>query len=733
MNKRLPIFIGLFLTLFAGWVLITSNSFIHSARDSLDNLGYDIQLKAHILSRHTKPSPVIAIIDIDDRSLEAEGRWPWPRSKLARLVDELHKNRAAVVVFDMFFSEKDANLANTIINKISKDPDVSQNVITTLRDKAPLFDEDQILATSLTHGKTVLSLGFLPRKQMQNILPPPLFTLTKKQSEDLNFYKAKGYVVSIPALQDAAKHAGFINIFADSDGIFRHAPMLVEYNYGVYPSLAIQAVMTYIGTPIELITPNYGGTEELEGIKIGQTIVPIDINGQALIPFIGRSFTFPYFSATDVLKGKIKRSDIQGKIVFIGASATGLGDLKATAIQNPFPGVEIQATLANGILDNNFSYRPAWTYGANIVITMLLGLIAAFMFPYFGPRTLAGVILIAPIILLALNNLLWEQTGLILSFLVPVMLITISAIINMIYGYLFESRRREHLKAMFGQYVPSKHIDEMLQTKDTFGLHGEDRDMSVLFADIRGFTTISEGMTAKQLVELLNTYFTPMTEIIFKNRGTIDKYVGDLIMAFWGAPLTDNNHARHAIQSAISMQKKAEELAETLKDKNWPDIKIGVGICSGKMSVGDMGSQYRRNYTVLGDNVNLGARVEGLTKFYGVNIIVTESTRHEQTGFIFRKLDRVRVKGKSRGTDIYEILGNIESLTPELDNELNLYNTALDAYFSQKWEEAFSMMQSLHNQHPDTTIYKIFIKRIEDYKQNPVPADWDGVYAHLSK
>ena len=332
-----------------------------------------------------------------------------------------------------------------------------------------------------------------------------------------------------------------------------------------------------------------------------------------------------------------------------------------------------------------------------------------------------------------MNNWVWEETGLVISLLVPVTLIFVSAILNMIYGYLFESRRRERLKEMFGQYVPSKHIDEMLVSKSDYALHGEDREMTVLFADIRGFTGISEGLSATQLVELLNTYFTPMTEIIFKKRGTIDKYVGDLIMAFWGAPLRDKNHARHALQTALSMQKKARELRALFKTKNWAEIKIGIGVNSGIMSVGDMGSQYRRNYTVLGDNVNLASRVEGLTKYYGVKIIVTEFTQHDQPLFVFRKLDKVRVKGKLHGIDIYELICDAESLKPEMEKELQEYHTALAAYFAKNWDEAERIFQTLQQAHPKSKLYSIYVERIKALKENPVPDDWTGVFVHTEK
>lgn len=733
MNKRLPIFLGIFLTALAVWFEITSNHFISTTRESIENLGYDLQLKTYIYRKHPRPSAAIAIVDIDDKSLQAEGHWPWARSKLADLITRLHNNGAVVIAFDMFFSEKEPNIADQVFTKVSVDPSATPEISDFLKQQIPQFDNDVIFANALSKGINILAISFLPRPQMQNALPPALLPITKQQSKEFNLYNAQGFIASIPELQQAARLGGFINIFADGDGIFRHVPLLIEFNNNLYPSLALQAVISFIGAPIQLVTPAYGNTQELEGIQLGNTLIPIDIKGQALIPFIGKSFTFPYYSATDILHDRIPKQLIQGKIIFVGTSATGLGDLKPTAVENPYPGVEIQASIANGILDNQFSYKPAWTYGANLLITILFGLLSAFIFPYLGARSSGLIIVILPLALLYINNLLWEQTGLVLSVLEPSLLVLISAILNLIYGYLFETRRRERIKAMFGQYVPEKHIDEMLKTTSEYGLRGDDREMSVLFADIRGFTTISEGLTASQLVDLLNTYFTPMTEIIFKNRGTIDKYVGDLIMAFWGAPLKDKNHARHAIESAISMQEKTKEMAKLLKDKNWPDIHIGIGINSGMMSVGDMGSQYRRNYTVLGDNVNLASRVESLTKFYGANIMVTEATQQNQTKFIFRKLDRVRVKGKSQGIEIYDVLGRIDTLTPELENELREYNRGLDAYFNQQWDLAAQIMESLHQQHPDTKIYKVYIDRINEYKQHPQPADWDGVYTHTSK
>lgn len=733
MNRRIPIFLGLLLTLFAAWSLITTNSIVRGPIESLENLGYDLQLKTYLLAKQPLPSRAIGIVDIDDKSLQVEGHWPWPRSKLAALVTQMEKEGAIVIAFDMFFSEAEPNLLNEVITKLQKDNKLSTTVLTSLQPDMVMFDNDKIFADSFKDKKVVLAVTFLSRTHTQNILPQPMLTFDEEQSKAIKLFKASGFIASIPELQTASHEGGFINIFGDSDGIYRRAPLLIQYKDGVYPSLALQAVIAYLGTQVELNTPKYHDTIRLEGIQVGNTTVPLDNYGQALIPFIGKSYSFPYYSATDVLNNKIPKSELQGKIIFVGTSATGLGDLKATAIQNPFPGVEIQATLANGILTDDFSFHPDWAKGADLVLTLILGIITSIIYPYFGPRTLSAMTVLLPVALLLINNVLWEETGLVLSFLIPVMLVFFSSILNMIYGYLFESRRRERLKEMFGQYVPAKHIDEMLRAKSDYALRGEDRDMSVLFADIRNFTSISEGLTAAKLVHLLNTYFTPMTEIIFKRHGTIDKYIGDLIMAFWGAPLRDKNHARHAIQAALEMQHKTKEFHQFLQENNLPEIKIGIGISSGVMSVGDMGSQYRRNYTVLGDNVNLASRIESLTKFYGVNIIVSENTQKDQPNFVFRKLDRVRVVGKKNAIEIFEVLCTTEELNSTLARELTDYHAALNAYFEMDWDKALTSLEALKAEHPHKKIYSIYIERINELKTNPIPENWDGVYIHASK
>jgi adenylate cyclase len=281
--------------------------------------------------------------------------------------------------------------------------------------------------------------------------------------------------------------------------------------------------------------------------------------------------------------------------------------------------------------------------------------------------------------------------------------------------------------------VPEKHIDEMLKLKTSYGLRGEERQMTVLFSDIRNFTTLSEGMPASQLKEMLSDFFTPMTEIIFKYSGTIDKYVGDLIMAFWGAPLKDKKHAEHALSAAIEMQQEVERLKPILTERKWPILTIGIGLNTGMMSVGDMGSKFRRNYTVLGDAVNLASRVESLTKHYGANILATEFTQMNQEKFVFRLIDRVRVKGKKENVALYQVIGHQSDLTESLRKELELSEAALNLYFQQKWAEATTAFETLHKAHPEVKLYQLYLERLAKFMKHPPPPDWDGVYTHLHK
>ncbi len=731
-NKRIPILSGFLLLALCLWMQITPFVPVRHFITSLTNLAYDMQLRTHLFTHPLPSNSPIAIVDIDDKSLAKIGRWPWSRDKLAELIDKLQQDGVVVAAFDVIFSEPENNIATLVATKLNKEKLATPAINALLQKITADFDADAKFAVSLKKLDVILGVSFSPTSSAVGTLSAPLLTLPAN-SKLHYLITLPGFLANIAPLQQTAKNNGFINVYPDEDGIIRRVPLLIRYQNGLYPSLALAAVSTYLLSAIQLHTGQYLNETRLESIQLGQHIIPTDREGQALVPFRGGSFTFPTYSVIDILEGRLAPDALQGKIVFIGTSATGLGDLKPTAIQNVFPGIEIQATMAAGILDDVFSIQPDWAQGFEILLTIFPGLLFIFLFPRFGPRALSLFVIGIPACFMFASYLLWTKTSFLLTVLIPIVFNVLLAFINMIYGYLFESRRRERLHEMFGQYVPAKHIDEMLSANDQVSLLGESREMTVLFADIRSFTTISEGLTAAALKELLNHFFTPMTEIIFNHNGTIDKYVGDMIMAFWGAPMTDPAHARHAISAALAMQQKVKELHVEFHAKGWPEVNIGIGLNTGTMSVGDMGSKFRRSYTVLGDAVNLASRVESLTKYYGVGLMVTEFTLAGIDDFVVKKLDRVRVKGKNAGVDIFAPLCRREQASAELLAEIDSWHKAFSLYLQQQWPAAHAIIQTLATAHPHTKVYSLYLQRIAEYQQTPPPADWDGIYTHTTK
>lgn len=732
MSKKIPIFLSLLFFIFIVWLQTSSISSIHHVINELENIAYDWKIRAKTLTQHHKKfETAVIIVDIDDKSLAAEGRWPWPRDKLADLVQAIQAGGAAVTTLDLIFPQKETNIASEVLNEFNK-KNLTTPSLQVIFDKIrPEFDYDIQLGRALTASDTVIGFGFHQEPTTVGQINQPLLTLTPGEEKYLDMMHASGFLGVNSTLAPSVKNMGFVN-YSNTEGIIRRVPLLMEYNQGVYPSLALETARVYLLSNIKLVTADYSNDKNLEGIQIGATTIPTDKEAQAFIPFRGPSFTFPYYSATDVLHKRTPAKIFEGKIVYIGTSATGLADLKPTSISNVFPGVEIQATITDGILKNDFWYKPAWALGAEVIITISLGCILVLLYPFLGPRVLIILTLAIPILIVYLDNLILQYAGFILSVFFPLVLTIALGVLNIIYGYLFESRHRKRLNDMFGQYVPKEHIDEMLKSSGDYGLQGENRDMSVLFSDIRGFTHISETMSAEQLKEMLNEVLTPLTEVIFNTKGTIDKYIGDAIMAFWGAPLNDPNHTEHALTAALDMQSALKALAPMINERGWPPIKIGIGINRGNMIVGDMGSKYHRNYTVLGDEVNLASRIEGLTKFYGVDIIVTEEAQRNQTQFVFRHLDRIRVVGKMHPTNIYEIICYKKDAAPELLNEIALSDSGFDLYLKKDWDKAKAIFEKL-NEHTHNKFYKIYIDRIDVFKTDPPPVEWDGTYVHTSK
>jgi adenylate cyclase len=389
--------------------------------------------------------------------------------------------------------------------------------------------------------------------------------------------------------------------------------------------------------------------------------------------------------------------------------------------------------MVAGILDGNIKQNPAYTQGIEFILLLLVGSLLAFCLPNLSPSAATLLTALCLGLLLGLNWLAWQAGNLVLPL--AALLVTISALyfFNMAYGFFFESRLKRQLGRLFGLYIPPELVEEMANNPNSYTLASQSRHMTVLFTDVRDFTSIAEGMAPEQLSLLMNRFLSPMTQAIHQHRGTIDKYMGDAIMAFWGAPVADKQHAAHAVQAALAMTNALAGLQDDFAAQGWPAIRIGIGLNSGDMVVGNMGSTFRMAYTVLGDAVNLGSRLEALTKYYAVSIIVSEDTKMLATDFAYRELDRVRVKGRDKPLAIYEVIGLNEELDEHVRTNLQQYQAALDAYRNQDWPQAEALFTSLSQAQPLCRLYAIYLERIARFKGNPPMLGWDGVFSYEQK
>ncbi len=734
-RKIIPVCIGLVIMCLCIWARVTTTDPFKAWLTHVENVAYDIQFKLKDNEVIPKEKQNIAIVDIDEKSLAYFGRWPWPRDDLAKLVAALQEQGAVVIAFDVVLSKADTNIAKKLIHDISKDKTPNEELVKMLDSLVPQYDYDTQLANALGESDVVLGFIFHDRgSDKEGYLPEAAISLTPSQAGSITIPNLPGYISNVEQLQKAGRQGGFLTAFPDPDGVIRTTPLVLRKDNNVYLSLGLEAARLFLLIDdVKLNIQQYGQHQVIEGIKLGKVEVPTDEFGRVNVPYIGPAFSFPYYSAADVVQHKLPKGALENKIVFLGTSALGMGDLRATPVGSVYPGVEVHANVAQAIIQGGFPSKPSWALGAEVILILVVGILCSFVFPYLSAGFLTFFSVLTPVLLSLLSYWLWTSQGLILSFVVTMFMVIALASMNMTYGFLFESRAKNLLKFQFGQYVPQEHVEHMSHNPKDYGMEGEAREMTVLFADIRNFTTISESLGATELKNLLNEFFTPMTKIIFEHKGTIDKYVGDMIMAFWGAPLEDKEHAKHAIAAAVEMVEHSIKICDEFVKKGLPAISIGVGLNTGVMNVGDMGSEFRRSYTVLGDAVNLASRLEGLTKFYGVSVVVGEQTAAGQDHLAFRLLDKVKVKGKNEAVNVYEPLGEANKLSQDTVIELRDYDEALRLYYKRKFDKAQKKFKKLKKRHPKTKIYQVYLERIKHLAKKPPGKKWDGAYTRTEK
>lgn len=720
--------------------------------ERLEVFAYDTRMRI----QHGPLDPRIVIVDIDEKSIAEVGRWPWSRNVLAELVTKLdNKYHVRTASFDAIFPEPDTSagfgtLQALAAKELADIPQIEQRL-----DKLkPMFDFDAQFATALQDRPVVLGyfLSNDERAVTKGLLPNPAFTTEHLKGREIESTRYQSYTGNLEVLQRSAKAGGFINPTPDSDGVIRRLPMLARFGDAYYESLALATARVALGA--SLVRPIVFTEKELhlsgeaartygalKGIRMNTkphtTAVPLDRNLTILVNYRGKGGPgggqYRYVSAVDVLKERVPLDVLADNVVLVGTSSAGLKDLRASPTNVDYPGVEMHANIISSILDGNFKQEPDFHIAIQLTYAIVIGFVLGLLLPILSPLASIILSLCTAIAVVGSNLYLFNACNWVIPLAPVLLLVGALFFFNLAWGYLFEFRKSRAMVNLFGEYVAPELVAEMAENPESYNMEGETCELTVLFCDVRGFTTISEGLNANQLREYINLYLTAMSEDIRCNRGTLDKYIGDAVMAFWGAPIALPDHASRAVATALKMLETANKLNADFIARNWPELKIGIGLNTGEMRVGDMGSKIRRAYTVMGDAVNLGSRLEGITKEYGVGLVVGEATKLAAPEFAYCELDRVRVKGKNEPVPIFEPLGLNKDIDENTRAKLDLWHKALGLVRAQQWDEAAHLLHKLHAAYPDRALYKLYLERIEHYRQHPPGADWDGVTTFKTK
>jgi adenylate cyclase len=684
------------------------------------------------MSMPGEPDRRVVILDIDEKSLGEIGRWPWSRALMADLVDKLFdRHGVGVVAFDVVWAERDSSSGMAALDRLAatelKSDAGFQAAYAALR---PSLDFDGRFAASLKGRQVVLGYYFnsQDRAVRVNALPKPVLPRGSFADREVEFHEWKGFTGNLPALVAGAAAAGHINPLLDEDGILRRVPLVVEFEGEYFEALSLAAFRAHIARALgamQDVEPRFGD-RRLEALRIGPYQIPVDNNAAALIPYKAPRGSFEYVPAVDVLKERVPPGSLKDRIVLVGTSVATLADLKATPVSSVLPGVEVHANMIAGMLDQDFKHRPWYTKGAEVLLLLIGGVALALAVPRLSALWATAAVGGAMAVVVGFNAMAW-RAGLVLPLAAWLLMVLALYTVNMAYGYFVESRSKRLIALRFREYVPPEVVARMERDPAAYDMP-RDAELTILFSDVRGFTGISEALSPEALREYINEYLTQMSVIIrSRHKGTLDKYIGDAIMAFWGAPVPDRQHARNAVLAALDMQKACGELNERFAARGWPPLAIGVGINSGTVRVGDMGSRLRRAYTAMGDAVNVASRLEGRTKHYGVGILVGEATRRQIEEVTFREIDRVKVKGKEEAISVYQPLGPAAEATAALQEELRLWGQALRAYRSRNWDLAEANLVNLQRIAPEVMLYRVYAEKVTQARATPMTADWEPV------
>ena len=689
--------------------------------------------------------PRVVIVDIDEASLNALGRFPWSRDIQARLVTQLTRHyRVGAVGFDISFPEPDTSSGYAVLERLAHaELDGVPGLKRQLEALRPAMDYDALLAAALEGQPVVLGYN-VSATQKKGALPAPAFTVADLNGRTLTAYSSPGYEGNLASLQRAARGAGIFTALTDADGVLRSATLLHRIGDAYYPSLSLATAAVYLKA--RAIAPYFphaadgmsdaerdgGGLEKLLLFTPGRQLgIPVGEALTATVQFRGaggpRGGAFRYVSAADVIAGRVPAAQLRGVVALVGTTVAGLNDLRVTPVSTEYPGVEVHANLVKSILDGSFKLRPDYAPALELLLVCACGLLLSFALAVLAPAPAVALALAALAALGGFNWYMYRFQDVALNPALGLLLVLALFILNLGWGYFFEFRKGRALVSRFGEYVAPELVAEMADNPQRYNMDGESRELTVLFVDVRGFTTISEGLAPRVLREYINLYLTAMSEDIRdSHHGTLDKYIGDAVMAFWGAPVAFADHASRAVATALLMQASARRLNRDFIARGWPALAIGIGVNTGQMHVGDMGSRIRRAYTVMGDAVNLASRLEGITKVYGVDIAVGAATRAGAPEFLYRELDLVRVKGKTEPVAIFEPLLAAAQAGPELLAALARWQQALALLRARQWDAAELLLEQLARAQPDAVLYRLYRARIAAYRLQPPGPDWDG-------
>ena len=726
---RLPVIVG--VALVAAMALLQGLGF--ASIDRLGTLLFDSYQRA--APRPYEDAPV-RVVDIDDASIRRLGQWPWPRTEIARLNDALTAAGASVVAYDIVYSEPDRTSPARLAEQLRRSGADSRVVAGLAR----LPDHDLALARSFRHSPVVLGYFLDNERQGPAVVPKAgLAVAGSPPGREVPQYLRA--IESLPRLDDAATGKGFISLAADSDGLVREVPLLARQGGELVPSLAIEALRVAQGAG-SIVVRTSDASGELRGspgqvtaVRAGEFEVPTTASGSLWMHYTDRVPTRT-IAAWKIIAGSIApaqlREAVAGRIVLVGAGAIGLRDLVSTPLRERELGVVVHAQALEQVILGRFLLRPDWAPGLERGLLVLLGIGLALLLPRLG--ALRGAVL-GLLAITAIGSGSWfafSWRGYLLDPTWPVLTLLLVYVAQTAMIFYREERRRAYIHSAFDRYLSPEMVRRIAANPDQLELGGEEREMTVLFCDVRSFSRLSERLSPKQVIRFMIDLLTPLCDVLLARQATIDKFIGDAILAFWNAPLDDPEHHRNAARGALEMTARLSELNAS-PPPGWPgDVKIGIGLNSGLCCVGNMGSAQRLSYSLIGDTVNLASRIEGLTKHYGVAIAVGHDLREHLDGFALLELDRVRVVGRETPERIYALLGD-EALArlPRFADLRQSHEAMLAAYRLREWELAARHLRALAagaEAYDLTRLYRIYAERVAGFAANPPDEEWDAVF-----